>query len=71
MFFLFQAAKEVVLSMYPRYEQIVHEIHVRISDLPLIEEIRSLRLEVFYIVSFIQSFQIKYDKDCGCNRAMV
>ncbi|KAK2182088.1 hypothetical protein NP493_367g01023 [Ridgeia piscesae] len=38
-----EAAKDVVLSMYPRYNQIVTDIHVRISDLPLIEEIRSLR----------------------------
>lgn len=38
-----EAAKDVVLSMYPRYDQIVKEIHVRVSDLPLIEEIRSLR----------------------------
>ncbi len=38
-----QAAKGVVLSMYPRYDQIVKEIHVRISDLPLIEDLRSLR----------------------------
>lgn len=38
-----EAAKDVVLSMYPRYDQIVKEIHVRISDLPLIEDIRSLR----------------------------
>ena len=40
---ILQAAKEVVLSMYPRYDQIVKEIHVRISDLPLIEDLRSLR----------------------------
>ena len=42
--YILQAAKEVVLSMYPRYDQIVKEIHVRISDLPLIEDLRSLRL---------------------------
>ena len=41
-----QAAKDVVLSMYPRYDQIVKEIHVRISDLPLIEDLRSLRFAV-------------------------
>ncbi len=40
---LFQAAKDVVLSMYPRYDQIVKEIHIRISELPLIEDLRSLR----------------------------
>ena len=38
-----QAAKEVVLSMYPNYERIVKEIRVRIAELPLIEDIRSLR----------------------------
>lgn len=38
-----EAAKEVVLSMYPNYEKIVKEIHVRIAELPLIEELRSLR----------------------------
>jgi len=34
-----------VLSMYPRYDQIVKEVHVRISDLPLIEDLRSLRYD--------------------------
>uniref|UniRef100_A0A3Q1CVR4 DNA replication licensing factor MCM2 n=1 Tax=Amphiprion ocellaris TaxID=80972 RepID=A0A3Q1CVR4_AMPOC len=38
-----EAAKEVVLAMYPKYERIAHEIHVRICNLPLVEEIRSLR----------------------------
>lgn len=38
-----EAAKEVVLSMYPNYERIVKEIHVRVAELPLIEELRSLR----------------------------
>ncbi|XP_064633421.1 DNA replication licensing factor mcm2-like [Lineus longissimus] len=38
-----EAAKEVVLGMYPRYDQIVNEIHVRIAELPLVEDIRSLR----------------------------
>ncbi|XP_008319492.1 DNA replication licensing factor MCM2 [Cynoglossus semilaevis] len=38
-----EAAKEVVLAMFPKYDRIVHEIHVRISNLPLVEEIRSLR----------------------------
>ncbi|XP_010771363.1 DNA replication licensing factor MCM2 [Notothenia coriiceps] len=36
-------AKEVVLAMYPKYDRIAHEIHVRICNLPLVEEIRSLR----------------------------
>ncbi|XP_069792376.1 DNA replication licensing factor MCM2 isoform X2 [Narcine bancroftii] len=38
-----EAAKEVVLSMYPKYNRIAKEIHVRISSLPLVEELRSLR----------------------------
>lgn len=38
-----EAAKEVVLNMYPKYENIAKEIHVRIAELPLIEELRSLR----------------------------
>ena len=38
-----EAAKEVVLSMFPNYERIHKNIFVRISNLPLIEEIRSLR----------------------------
>uniref|UniRef100_UPI00398E7B76 DNA replication licensing factor MCM2 n=1 Tax=Pristiophorus japonicus TaxID=55135 RepID=UPI00398E7B76 len=38
-----EAAKEVVLSMYPKYDRIAKEIHVRISSLPLVEELRSLR----------------------------
>ena len=33
----------MVLSMFPHYERIAKEIHVRISDLPLVEELRSLR----------------------------
>ena len=39
-----QAAKEVVLSYFPKYEYIASEIHVRIAELPLMEELRSLRL---------------------------
>lgn len=38
-----EAAKEVVLNMYPNYERIAKEIHLRIAELPLIEDIRSLR----------------------------
>lgn len=38
-----EAAKEVVLSMFPAYERIHKNIYVRITGLPLIEEIRSLR----------------------------
>lgn len=38
-----EAAKSVVMSMFPHYHRIAKEIHVRISDLPLVEELRSLR----------------------------
>ncbi|XP_047122833.1 DNA replication licensing factor mcm2 [Hydra vulgaris] len=38
-----EAAKEVVLSMFKNYERIAPEIHVRISELPLMEDLRSLR----------------------------
>ncbi|ESO84409.1 hypothetical protein LOTGIDRAFT_168864 [Lottia gigantea] len=38
-----EAGKEVVLSMYPNYERIAKEIHIRIAELPLIEDLRSLR----------------------------
>ncbi|XP_068598516.1 DNA replication licensing factor MCM2 [Brachionichthys hirsutus] len=38
-----EAAKEVVLAMYPKYIRIAQEIHIRICNLPLVEEIRSLR----------------------------
>lgn len=38
-----EAAKDYVYSLYPHYHKIAKEIHVRISDLPLIEELRSLR----------------------------
>ena len=46
--FLFQAAKEVVLSMFSMYERIAKEIHIRISELPLMEELRSLRYLLFH-----------------------
>ena len=39
----FQGAKEVVLAMFPNYDRIASDIHVRIADLPLMEELRSLR----------------------------
>ncbi|RMX61533.1 hypothetical protein pdam_00013734 [Pocillopora damicornis] len=38
-----EGAKEVVLAMFPNYDRITSDIHVRISDLPLMEELRSLR----------------------------
>ncbi|GAB6021139.1 MCM DNA helicase complex subunit [Chamberlinius hualienensis] len=38
-----KAAKDVVLGLFSQYERIAKEIHVRISDLPLLEELHSLR----------------------------
>lgn len=38
-----EAAKEVVMVMYPKYELIVKRVHIRVSNLPLVEDIRSLR----------------------------
>ncbi|XP_008555331.1 DNA replication licensing factor Mcm2 [Microplitis demolitor] len=36
-------AKELVLTIFPSYERVTAEIHVRISELPLIEELRTFR----------------------------
>ena len=38
-----EAAKSVVMNMYTQYDRIASDIHVRITDLPLVEDIRSLR----------------------------
>lgn len=38
-----KVAKEMVLSIFPTYERVTNEIHVRVSDIPLIEEIRQFR----------------------------
>jgi len=38
-----EAAKEVVLSMFKNYERIAPYIHCRVAELPLLEELRSLR----------------------------
>lgn len=38
-----QVAKEMVLSIFPTYERVTNEIHVRIADLPLVEELRTFR----------------------------
>ncbi|KAH9506430.1 MCM DNA helicase complex subunit [Dermatophagoides farinae] len=44
MFEIFNAAaKDIVLKMYPAYSRIAKEIYARISHLPLLEDIRSLR----------------------------
>ncbi|XP_026468705.1 LOW QUALITY PROTEIN: DNA replication licensing factor Mcm2-like [Ctenocephalides felis] len=38
-----EVAKDLVLSIFPSYERVTNEIHVRISELPLIEELRTFR----------------------------
>ncbi|XP_037051342.1 DNA replication licensing factor Mcm2 [Bradysia coprophila] len=38
-----KAAKELVLTIFPTYERVTSDIFVRISDLPLIEELRTFR----------------------------
>ncbi|XP_033335181.2 DNA replication licensing factor Mcm2 [Megalopta genalis] len=38
-----EVAKDLVLTIFPSYERVTTEIHVRISELPLIEEIRTFR----------------------------
>jgi DNA replication licensing factor MCM2 len=38
-----KVAKELVLAIYPTYERITNEIFVRISELPLTEDIRTFR----------------------------
>ncbi|CAH8452936.1 unnamed protein product [Schistosoma rodhaini] len=38
-----EAAREVTLTRFPRYDRITNRVHVRINDLPLIEDLRCLR----------------------------
>ena len=38
-----EAAKEIILVMYPEYYKIHEQIFVRITGLPLVEDLRSLR----------------------------
>ncbi|XP_058790976.1 DNA replication licensing factor Mcm2 [Phymastichus coffea] len=38
-----EVAKNFVLNIFPSYERVTSEIHVRISELPLIEELRTFR----------------------------
>ena len=38
-----EAAKDIVMAMFPQYERNAKEINVRMTDLPLVEDIRSLR----------------------------
>lgn len=50
-----EVAKDIVLSMYPSYDRVTSEIHVRISDLPLIEELRTFR---YIFINFILQIDI-------------
>nr|CAD7433484.1 unnamed protein product [Timema monikensis] len=38
-----EVAKDLVLTIFPSYGRVTSEIHVRISELPLVEELRSFR----------------------------
>lgn len=38
-----KVAKDIVLSIFPTYERVTSEIHVRVADLPLVEELRTFR----------------------------
>lgn len=38
-----KVAMEMVLSIFPSYERVTTEIHVRVSELPLVEELRTFR----------------------------
>ncbi|XP_058061905.1 DNA replication licensing factor Mcm2 [Anopheles bellator] len=38
-----KVAKKMVTDIHPWYERVTNEIHVRISDLPLVEELRTFR----------------------------
>lgn len=38
-----EVAKELVLTIFPSYERVTSEIHVRISELPLVEDLRTFR----------------------------
>jgi len=38
-----EAAREIVLKLYPYYDLVTPEVHVRLTDIPILEELRSLR----------------------------
>lgn len=38
-----EVAKGLVMEMYPNYSRVTKEIHVRVSDMPLVEDIRTFR----------------------------
>ncbi|XP_033229836.1 DNA replication licensing factor Mcm2 [Belonocnema kinseyi] len=74
-----EVAKDLVLTIFPSYERVTTEIHVRISELPLIEELRTFRkLHVNQLVRTLgvvtattgvlpQLSVVKYDcNKCAC-----
>ena len=48
---IYAAAKGVVLNMFPHYERIAKDIHVGISKLPLVEDMRSQLIRTSGVVS--------------------
>jgi DNA replication licensing factor MCM2 len=38
-----EVATQLVLSIFPSYNRVTTDIHVRISDLPLVEDLRTFR----------------------------
>lgn len=50
-----EVAKELVLTIYPSYERVTTEIRVRISELPLIEDLRTFRLVLKCLYSYFLS----------------
>lgn len=47
-----KVAKDLVLSIYPNYLRVTNEIHVRISELPLVEDISSFRYNLSIVCNF-------------------
>lgn len=48
-----EVARDLVLAKYPSYDRVTTEIHVRISELPLIEEIHVFRYKKLIIFVFV------------------
>ncbi len=53
-----EVAKELVLAIYPMYERVTSEIHVRISDLPLTEDIRTFRFAFHFDSDINEKLQL-------------
>jgi DNA replication licensing factor MCM2 len=43
------AAMRVILEIFPEYKNIANEIHVRITDLPVSDSLRSLRYSTYQL----------------------